>query len=375
MAETFDAFRYISYLRSRWRWILASCAIAVALAGAWTLAQSPQYTATARLVIDPPAGTDLRSAMAVSPIYLESLRTYEHFADSDSLFQKAVDRFDLRSTFNGRPIESVKRRVLKIAVIRNTRILEIAATLPDPRKAHELAQFVAESTVELNRSLVSEGDQDLVRGIEQQEQETRARLEGADAAWAKLAANEPVEDLEAAIEKTAELRSGVQQQILGGEVEIADMVDREKRSAGAALEDLRKEQANARARVEALRRELDGLNQQAIEREKLLAVRLVHREKLEAERKAEETALAAIEARLREARGDAGYRGERLRIIDPGIVPERPSAPNLPLNTGAALLLGLILSLGYLTVEMSYQERRASGRRSVYHAVVKARDD
>ena len=66
MAETFDALRYIGYLRSRWRWILASCAIAVALAGAWTVAQSPQYTATARLVIDPPAGTDLRSAMVVS---------------------------------------------------------------------------------------------------------------------------------------------------------------------------------------------------------------------------------------------------------------------------------------------------------------------
>ena len=48
-------------------------------------------------------------------------------------------------------------------------------------------------------------------------------------------------------------------------------------------------------------------------------------------------------ARLREARGDAGYRGERLRIIDPGIVPERPSSPNLPLNLVAALLLGLVL--------------------------------
>ena len=51
---------------------------------------TPQYTATARIVIDPPAGTDLRAAMAVSPIYLESLRTYEQFASSDSLFQKAA---------------------------------------------------------------------------------------------------------------------------------------------------------------------------------------------------------------------------------------------------------------------------------------------
>ena len=58
--------------------------------------QPRQYTATARIVIEPPAGTDLRSAMAVSPIYLESLKTYEQFASGDSLFQKAIEQFDLR---------------------------------------------------------------------------------------------------------------------------------------------------------------------------------------------------------------------------------------------------------------------------------------
>ena len=125
---------------------------------------TPQYTATARIVIEPPAGADLRAAMAVSPIYLESLKTYEHFAASDSLFQKAVQQFGLA----GRPIESLKRRVLKVQLVRNTRILEISATLPDAKKAQALAQFLAESTVEINRASVSESDQDLLRGIEQQ---------------------------------------------------------------------------------------------------------------------------------------------------------------------------------------------------------------
>ena len=90
MSEPFDAYRYIGYLRSRWRWIAASAALAAVLAAAASLVMTPQYTATARLVIEPPAGADLRAAMAVSPIYLESLKTYEHFAESDSLFQKAV---------------------------------------------------------------------------------------------------------------------------------------------------------------------------------------------------------------------------------------------------------------------------------------------
>jgi uncharacterized protein involved in exopolysaccharide biosynthesis len=67
-----------------------------------------------------------------------------------------------------------------------------------------------------------------------------------------------------------------------------------------------------------------------------------------------------VENRLREARGDAGYRGERLKIIDPGIVPERPSSPNLPLNLAAALLLGLVLPIVYFTLEMNFLVGQAS---------------
>jgi uncharacterized protein involved in exopolysaccharide biosynthesis len=67
--------------------------------------------------------------------------------------------------------------------------------------------------------------------------------------------------------------------------------------------------------------------------------------------------LTAMDTRLREARGEAGFRGERLKIVDPGIVPERPSSPNTPLNVAAAMLLGLVLPIVFLTLRMSYQER------------------
>jgi len=76
--------------------------------------------------------------MAVSPIYLESLKTYERFADSDSLFQKAVERFALE----GQPIESLKRSVLKVDKLRDTRALQISVTLPDPKTAQAVAQFL-----------------------------------------------------------------------------------------------------------------------------------------------------------------------------------------------------------------------------------------
>jgi len=115
----------------------------VVLAVAGSLAMERQYTAVTQIVIEPPAGSDLRAAMTVSPIYLESLKTYEYFAAGDQLFQKAASQFNLRAHFGARPIESIKHRVLRVGIVRNTRILEIAVTLPDAAKALALARYLA----------------------------------------------------------------------------------------------------------------------------------------------------------------------------------------------------------------------------------------
>ncbi len=371
MAESFDAFRYMSYLRSRWRWLAASCGTAAAIALLVSLLLPRQYTAIARIVIEPPAGTDLRAAVAVSPIYLESLRTYEQFASGDSLFQKAVEKFGLRAG----PIESQKKRVLKVALLRNTRILEISATLPDPRKAQELAQYLAQATVEMNRALTTDGDQDLVQVMIQQQRELRERLQETEASWAELLAREPVQALQAETENATALRSNLEQQISNVDLEIADAGERVKGANAGDTAEIHRQESNARARLAQLRSQMDALARQAAEREKLLSVRQAHRDRLEAERKAIQTQLTAVETQVREARGGAGYRGERLKIIDPGIVPERPSSPNVPLNVAAALLLGLVLPLLWLTLQMSYQDQRAAGRRSTFQAYAKARDE
>ncbi|MBV8903693.1 MAG: hypothetical protein JOZ22_08660, partial [Acidobacteriia bacterium] len=79
MGEPVDVLVYISYICYRWRLVALSCLIALTLAASVSLVSQRQYTASARIVIEPPAGADPRAAMAVSPIYLESLKTYEQF--------------------------------------------------------------------------------------------------------------------------------------------------------------------------------------------------------------------------------------------------------------------------------------------------------
>src|SRR5207302_1829916 len=55
-------------------------------------------------------------------------------------------------------------------------------------------------------------------------------------------------------------------------------------------------------------------------------------------------------SRLRDLQAASGLRGERLRVIDPGVVPERPSSPNVPLNVMLAIAVALIGCLAYVTL-------------------------
>src|ERR1700733_5815706 len=113
MSDSFDPIEYLEYLRKRWRFIAVVVFLAGAVAAALCLLLPKQYTAVATLVIEPP-GSDPRSATAVSSIYLESLKSYEAFASSDSLFARACEKFHLLDGKAGPSLESFKRRVLRV---------------------------------------------------------------------------------------------------------------------------------------------------------------------------------------------------------------------------------------------------------------------
>jgi uncharacterized protein involved in exopolysaccharide biosynthesis len=335
-SESVNTYRYLSFLGSRWRFIAATCAVAVILALSVTLTRSKMYTATCRILIEPPAGTDIRSALGVSPIYLESLKTYEHFASSDSLFLRALDRFQLRQRFPDRPIETLKAAILKVGMVRDTKILEVNVTLPDPKIAQALAQYLGEETVKLSRSVDEEADQELAQTIGKQEADAQARLDRSEAAWTSALAHQPVDRLQQETQSAGDLKSSLQRQLLDAEADASEA-----------------------ARADTLRKQLAQVDRDLAAKEELLSQRLAERDRLDAERSASQEAFTTVETRLSQVRSDRGYRSERLKIIDPGIVPERPSAPNLPLRVMAALLLGLVVPVIYLTLELSYRTQRA----------------
>jgi len=375
MADAFEPFRYIRYIGGRWRFVATSCSLAVGLAAAASATLPRRYTATARIVIDAPAIADPRSAVALISVYRESLKTYEEFAASDSLFQKAVDRFGLRALVGANSIESLKKSVLKVGIVQNTRILEIAATLPSPTKSQALAQFLADQVVALNLSLNVQSGHDLVTAVELQEREAQAQLDRADREWSQVSSSEPINELEAGIEEATKLRLMLREEMARARLDLADAAGREKEATGDDKGELREQQSTAQARFDELGKQLAALDSETARKESLVASRSAKRERLKAELDAAQESLAAVQAQLRDARTEAGNHGERLTIIDPGAVPEQPSSPNIPLNLSAALLLGLLLPLVYLAVELNFRPQRAASHRAGLKAVALTRDE
>lgn len=348
MPDPLDGRLFIEHLLRRWR--LPALTLAVALAASLTLSlvQTRRYTAQVSLVIDPPVTSDPRAAMAVSPIYLESLRTYEHYASSDHLFAEAMKKFGLRGA-GWRPvtIESLKRSVLQVSVLRNTKILEIAVTLPDPSKAHALAVYIAEQTIALNRATSRRVDDELADAARREVDRAAAKLQAAQSA----------------------LRAGIERaparETLGTELKRLDegAADTERESPSA----LRTRPGSARIPSSRLQRESPELAALM-----LLAGRKTEVDLLFAEYKAARDALDQTERSLRERQGLAGYRTESITLLDPGVAPERPSSPNIPWNLFAAATLALIASLVYLTVEFGLQSHRPENARKLSRVAAKS---
>ncbi|MFL6414840.1 MAG: hypothetical protein ACJ74Y_04120, partial [Bryobacteraceae bacterium] len=71
--------------------------------------------------------------------------------------------------------------------------------------------------------------------------------------------------------------------------------------------------------------------------------------------------------RYNETLASAAFRSERLEIVDPGTVPERPSSPNIPLKLVIAFFGGLLSSLAFVTFGFSVKRLRASSGGSAYY--------
>jgi uncharacterized protein involved in exopolysaccharide biosynthesis len=352
MTDSFDPIEYLSYLRRRAHF--AALAVGVALAGAaaaaWLLPN--EYTASATLVIEPPAASDPRAATAVSPIYLESLKTYEQFASGDSLFARACAEFGLLKEPGAPPMETFKRRVLVVTKPKDTKLLRIEVTLRDAGLAHRVAEFLARETVALSRSIALEADNAQLEDTRGQLRGIGARLQQARAEYDRLTAGGNEQLWNEAMLMLADLTARTRAELLEAQARAAEL---EVRGGGLELE-------ATRARVSELNAALARLDGEMKQTAAKLADLKAGQERAAAALRLEEQAFELWSKRASDQASISGTRSEQLRVVDPGIVPQRPSFPSFPLFLAAAFLLSSLASLAFLSLRFGFERRRAEPR-------------
>src|SRR4051812_28633786 len=230
--DRLDLLSFASYLASRWRVMALTCLVALVVAGVGSLLMPKKYSATATLLIEPPAGQDPRGATAISPVYVESLKTYERFALSNTLFEQALNQLGLRKSYPGSSVESLKKSVLRVTKPRDMKILEITATLPSPENAQALAKFVAEQTVRLSGSLDQRSQEDLTEAARRQLEGARSRADTAEKARTNFLASDPTDPLDAEIKNGTEQKLRLQNELTEARIDLAEYEARIRSASG-----------------------------------------------------------------------------------------------------------------------------------------------
>jgi capsular polysaccharide biosynthesis protein len=344
--SSFDAQQYLQHLRRHLRFVLIVSVAAGALALIASLYLPKQYTATASVAIDPPAGNDPRGSTVVSPMYFESLRAYELVAASDTVFLRGAEKFHLRDST---PLEALKRRILKVTKVRDTKILEIAVTLPDAKQAQAFAQFLAEATVNQTRSNSLSNDQELLTDAQKQVDEAQKRLDREQAAWYEFTKREPAEaSIRADLQALTISRENLERDLGDARLQLTELPAADSRLAGV------------QARIRDLETRDAELGRQIQAKGSLSSAHDAQTDAFQERLKVTQKGLEGAEGKLHEVQASAGTRGDRLHVIDPGVVPEQPSAPNIGLNVALALAVACFACLTYLTLTFRALTFRAS---------------
>jgi capsular polysaccharide biosynthesis protein len=371
MRNASEGLEFARYLRRRWALIAISCATAVVVAGAVSLLLPARYTATSSILIEPPGGNDPRAATAVSTVYLESLKTYERFASSDTLFEHALNDLHLRERYPGASTDTLKRRILEVTKPASTTIIDISATVSDPKDAQMLAQYMAEHTVALNASLERQTDEDLSKEPQRLFDAAKARRAAAESAKDLFTKTTPVEALDKEVLVTAELRSEVGKDLARSRAELANYVGQQQapQPSGAGEPQAgwtQFEIVSTRSKIQDLENQDRQLLQALTAKSSILENLRRERDALDAELKSARADEEAENTKLSDVKSTSAARGVRLKVLDPGIVPQRPSFPNPPVNVGVAFALSLMASIGYLAMRFSYDRVRDTQREPIF---------
>jgi uncharacterized protein involved in exopolysaccharide biosynthesis len=171
---------------------------------------------------------------------------------------------------------------------------------------------------------------------------------------------------EAQLGSTAELRLQASRDLNKAEEELAGLLSEQSASGAATPVWVVNGIAGARARIETLNKQRQLLEPRVQAAGKEMERVRQLRAALEAELKSAQTVYDTSRTKLDDVIAWAAAHGERLEVLDPGIVPQRPSFPNTGLNIMVALLMSLIASIAWQAAQFGYERAPEERREKAY---------
>jgi succinoglycan biosynthesis transport protein ExoP len=440
--EQSPLLHYWRILKKR-RWtVLSTLSIIFALTVIATLKTTPLYQATSKVAIFPetPNALGLKGFEDSTPDYQYdvTLETQAEILRSDALATKVIQaiRLDQNPKFatpsgpqaeNSLGVSSMQpdparaaallgafRGGLNVQLVRNSRLVEISYTHPDPRLATEIVNTLVRTFTEENfktkyeavtqtsdwlsteladlQMKVQTSEEKLVRyqkdhsilGVDEKQNIVTAKLDelnreltaaqtdriqkesnyklaadGNPGAFSKTYREGSSSMLDKLREKEAELdtqRAQVTTQFGTGYPKVAELSNQLKQvRAEIATEETRMQQGIRDEYLAALQREsllVTAFNQQKQEANQLNESAIEY-SVLRRDAEANRQLYQNLLERLKEAGVSAGLRSSNIRVVDVARIPTSPIKPNVPRNIELGFLLGLACGIGLAFVQES----------------------
>ena len=127
---------YWRTVRRRWRLVLGSVLVALAIAAVWTWSVTPLYSSSTRLFVST-SQTDENSAYTGNLFATQRVASYADLVTSNQLAERVAGELDEGDA-------TAVRGQVTASAVPETVLLEITATNADPERARDIAQAYAE---------------------------------------------------------------------------------------------------------------------------------------------------------------------------------------------------------------------------------------
>ena len=223
----------------------------------------------------------------------------------------------------------------------------------------------------MNASLNRQSDEDLSKEPQRIFDASKARRAAAEREKDEFTRATPVEALDKEVLSAAELRSEVGKDLARARAELANYLGQQQAPQPSGTGEpqtswTQYEIMATRAKIQDLESQDRQLLQALNVKSTLLENLRRKRDSLDAELKSARADEEAENTKLSDVKSSSAARGVRLKVLDPGIVPQRPSFPNPPLNLAVAFALSTMASIGYLAIRFAYDRIRDTQRDPVF---------